>query len=335
MRIITRAALVLAVCVVILGAYTRLTEAGLGCPDWPGCYGHLTVPQSHQIEQAQAKFPNQPLEAEKAWNEMIHRYLAGTLGLLIFLIAVLTHRRANQASDAGWRKLKKHAYVLLLLVVFQALLGMWTVTMMLMPLVVMGHLLGGFTLFVLLLLFERRLTHLERARLEPVATNRVKFGLVAGFVLFVQVALGGWTAANYSALACTQLPFCEGDWVAQLSVAEAFSLPPESATYQYGVLSYQARATIHVFHRIGALVTAAVLLLWFVPLIKNNRGRLQSIAVGGVVLLSAQVLLGLANVVFSLPLMVAVLHNAVALLLLSCLLLSIYYFRGDAKWVHA
>ncbi|WP_017443741.1 COX15/CtaA family protein [Gayadomonas joobiniege] len=328
---LTRLALLLSLAVVILGAYTRLTEAGLGCPDWPGCYGHLKVPHDTQIATAQARFPEQPIEVDKAWNEMIHRYFAGALGMFITALLTLAWRRQSQQKNQFNLKILRHTLLLFALVVFQALLGMWTVTLMLMPLVVMGHLLGGFSIVILLLLLERRLV--KPAEQQPHLNSAVKktlpsFAWLALVLLVVQIALGGWTAANYAATACTQLPICEGNWKDNLQISEAFSLPPEAQSYQYGVLSYEARATIHIFHRFGAVLTFIFLLLWFGRLALPHKPQLlRLIAQVGMGLLAIQVSLGIANVVLALPLAVAVLHNAVALLLLATLVLSLYYRR--------
>ncbi|OZB03214.1 MAG: cytochrome B, partial [Idiomarina sp. 34-48-12] len=202
MRTFVKISVLLAFVVIVLGAYTRLTDAGLGCPDWPGCYGELTVPKD--AEKAVELFPHAPLESQKAWNEMIHRYAAGTLGLVILAItiAAFVRRRHDPSQPVGLPVL------LLALVTFQAALGMWTVTMNLQPLIVMGHLLGGFTTISLLYLL---LLRLERVHM-PLGDSKMRsmrgFALFALLVVFGQIALGGWVAANYAAMACTELPFC-------------------------------------------------------------------------------------------------------------------------------
>ncbi|EWH08698.1 cytochrome oxidase assembly [Catenovulum agarivorans DS-2] len=319
---LTRFAIMLAFVVVVLGAFTRLTEAGLGCPDWPGCYGFLTVPTAEQFDTAHARFPEQPVEVDKAWNEMIHRYFAGTLGLVILALAVL-----------GRRKAPIHTGSLLLLVIFQAILGMLTVTMDLKPIIVMGHLLGGFSIFVLLALLERRLAH-QQAPTTNSTLNKTTlhfFTACAACLLITQIALGGWTAANYAALACTQLPICEGDWQNKLNFVQAFSPTPQAETYQYGVLDYAARMTIHVSHRVMAIVVAVSLLLYCVMLLKTRVFAKNALVI--MVLLSGQVLLGIGNVLLSLPLAIAVAHNAGGLLLLTSLIVTWYqiYQLQDAK----
>ncbi|MDD1782019.1 COX15/CtaA family protein [Enterovibrio sp. ZSDZ35] len=306
-------ALLLAIVVVALGAFTRLTEAGLGCPDWPGCYGFLTVPQSAEhIEQASLAFPDAPVEIQKAWNEMIHRYVAGTLGLVIAAIAFLAWR-----SPSRNRLLPS---ILLAVVTFQAALGMWTVTMNLMPIVVMGHLLGGFTtvtLLFLLALTERR--RLSTATVSAQAEKRevsgkVKVLAVGAFVAVVlQIALGGWTSANYAAVVCTELPVCEADWISKYDADAFHPISPANETYQYGVLNFDQRVTIHATHRIGAmLVTLLVLALaWSVRTPLGSRTSFMLTAA-----LALQITLGVTNVVAYLPLSVAVAHNLCGLLLL-------------------
>ncbi|ELR64039.1 Heme A synthase, cytochrome oxidase biogenesis protein Cox15-CtaA [Photobacterium marinum] len=309
-------------CVIALGAYTRLTEAGLGCPDWPGCYGFAGVPQAQsQLQQAEAAFPDHPVEPEKAWNEMVHRYFAGTLGLLILAINVIAWRRRNTP--------RLLPALLLGTVIFQAVLGMWTVTMALMPVVVMGHLLGGFTTAALLLLLALRIHRREASVTSSVRPSFAPGGkwlsVLAAVALLVtvgQVALGGWTAANYAAVVCTQLPVCEVDWVGQFD-ATAFNLiQPEHDSYQYGVLDYSQRVSIHVTHRLGAAVTTLVLLVLIWQLLQSGMRR-SGIAVGSVLLF--QLGLGITNVVASLPLMVAVGHNLGGVLLLLTLVATNYH----------
>ena len=257
-------ALLLAVVVVGLGAFTRLTEAGLGCPDWPGCYGFLTVPVSpEKVEQATQAFPHAPVEVHKAWNEMIHRYVAGTLGLVIAAIALFAWR--GKRNGRG----RVLPTALLGVVIFQAALGMWTVTMNLMPIVVMAHLLGGFTtvtlLFLLAVLERRRVNNLTREPVtispessnnaniatmdsvdlepgKPSLSGKLKMLTVTALVaVIMQIALGGWTSANYAAVVCTQLPICEVDWVSGYDSAAFDPISPTSETYQYGVLGFEQR----------------------------------------------------------------------------------------------
>ncbi|NIY82303.1 COX15/CtaA family protein [Vibrio hepatarius] len=322
MRLINlvRLSLVLTFIVIMLGAYTRLADAGLGCPDWPGCYGHLTVPnESHEIALAKSLYPSLTVEAHKAWLEMIHRYFAGTLGLVVFAITFLCLR--SRAVSFGLPVL------LSLVIVFQALLGMWTVTMKLMPIVVMGHLLGGFTLFSLLCLLYWKLSDASSPALDEVKASsglRV-LSLVTFGAVVLQIALGGWTSSNYAALMCTSLPICQGDWVNYLDFKTAFQpLQPHSDSYEFGTLEYGARMTIHVTHRFGALLVTLLSLALVYRLFCAQSSRLKNAGKRVAMLLGIQLLLGVTNVLFSLPLVVAVAHNLGAALLLVSVLQVTY-----------
>ena len=309
--------------VILLGAYTRLTDAGLGCPDWPGCYGFLKVPhQEHHIAQAEQAFPDRPLEPHKAWNEMVHRYFAGSLGLLI--AAIFFTALFNKQSP------KLLPSVLLALVVFQAALGMWTVTLNLLPLVVMGHLLGGFTILCLLAVHWLRL-HPQRLVAEPELVSLKPFAAIAIVVLLCQIALGGWTAANYAALACIDLPICEAGWSQRLNISEAFDLHLGHDDYEYGVMSAEARQTVHVFHRFGAIVTLALVAGFLWQLWRRATSPLlRKLALAGAALLAAQFTLGVLNVALHLPLANAVAHNFVAANLLMVLVVIFVQLRHSS-----
>ncbi|MBT0587886.1 COX15/CtaA family protein [Alteromonas oceanisediminis] len=319
MRKLVLTSILLALVVIVLGAYTRLTDAGLGCPDWPGCYGHLIVPQTEVlIDQANTAFPERPVEAEKAWNEMVHRYFAAALGLLVLIIAALAFIKRSHHTPL------KLPLLLVGLVCFQGALGMWTVTLNLLPAVVMGHLLGGFTVLSCLFLLYLRLTHYRIPGGDPQLKPYAKYAAIGIVILVGQIALGGWTSANYAALACTEFPLCEGNWFDRIDVLGAFSIP-EAQNYEFGAHSYPERMTMHIAHRIGAIFTAAYLLwLAFTLHRKASSGVIKSLSVLIVVMLSAQVLLGISNIVYSLPLAVAVAHNAVAACLLLVMVLVTY-----------
>ncbi|MBY5947118.1 COX15/CtaA family protein [Photobacterium rosenbergii] len=317
----------LSLCVIALGAYTRLTEAGLGCPDWPGCYGFAGVPKGEsQQALAASRFPDAPFEADKAWNEMLHRYVAGTLGLMILALNIMAWRKPSRPKGLPT--------LLLATVIFQALLGMWTVTMVLMPVVVMGHLLGGFTTVSLLFLLWLRLGR-EPAHPSAIGTStRLQaFALFGLLVVVGQIALGGWTAANYAAVVCTQLPLCEVDWRQSFDTSAFALIQPEHDTYQYGVLDYHQRVTIHVTHRIGAIVTALVLVMLACLLWRQR--ALRGVTVLMVALLAGQISLGITNVVASLPLSVAVAHNVTGVLLLLSLVavnMQVYRMRQSGRY---
>jgi len=304
---IARLATVLALCVVTLGAWVRLTDAGLGCPDWPGCYGRLVVSSEiHADPGASALLDERPLEEGKAWREMIHRYLASTRGLLCFALAGLAWRnRADPAQPV------RVPFVLVGLVVLQGLLGMWTVTLLLKPIIVVGHLFGG--LATLSLLYWLARPGLPRIAV-PAGLRRL--GLAAAAALVVQIFLGGWTSANYAAVACPDFPTCQTQWWPQIAdFDEAFVLwRGIGIDYEGGVLDHPARVAIHFVHRLGAVV-AAVLLAWFgVALARRPGGTGAGAAVLGA--LALQLTLGVSIVLFGVPLPVAVAHNGVAALLL-------------------
>ncbi|WP_413734469.1 COX15/CtaA family protein [Shewanella sp. BJSY2023SW005] len=319
LNLLLKMTLICTLTVILLGAYTRLSDAGLGCPDWPGCYGHIKVPsQAHELAHVERHFPGQEIEPKKAWLEMIHRYVAGSLGILVLLILIQSWR--------GSAAPKTLPGLIAALIVFQALLGMWTVTMKLMPVVVMSHLLGGFTLFSLLLLLYLRLRPLQIPDGDPKARTLAPLAMVALAIVVLQIMLGGWTSSNYAALACTELPICEGDWSNNLRLADAFSpFQGQHPSFEFGVLDYHTRMTIHIAHRIGALLTAIlVLTLAFMLWRRADSSILKRSALVLTLVLGLQLSLGLANVLLHLPLPVAVAHNGGAALLLLTLVFINY-----------
>ena len=301
----------LALVVVVLGAWVRLTGAGLGCPDWPGCYGRMVVgPEGSAL--------GADVEGGKAWREMVHRYFAGALGLAILVLAVVAVRNRRRDSNGPLAL----PVVLVGLVAFQAALGAWTVTLRLQPAVVVAHLVGGMAILGLLWRLYLGPPH-SSGRLRP---GWLRPALAAGVaVLAVQIVLGGWTSANYAALACPDLPTCHGQWWPEGDFGAGFRLWQESSRgsgFEGGVLTVEARIAIHVVHRVGALVT--VLYLGGLCAAAMWRGRpdrrlaLAILSVFG--LLVVQAALGVSNVWLGLPLGVAVAHNAAAALLLLALL---------------
>lgn len=306
-------AVAFALLVIVFGAFVRLSNAGLSCPDWPTCYGKLTWPKhDHEIDAANAAFPEREVETHKAWREQVHRFLAGGLILTTFGLAWLAWRRGDPL-----RGIAKVMLAASLLIIFQALLGMWTVTWKLKPIVVMAHLLGGLSTFCLLAYVALRLTLPGSGSAATAALRRlvlVGLGLVA-----LQIALGGWTSANYAALSCgTDFPKCAGQWWPATDFREAFVLwRGIGADYEGGVLDADARTAIQLTHRIGAIVVfghllAVVAAAW--------RRRYRGWAVAVAVALTAQVLLGISNVELGLPLPVATMHNGGAAILLLVLL---------------
>lgn len=305
----------LALLVVVLGAFTRLSDAGLGCPDWPGCYGHLTWPSAdHEIDAANARFPETPVDTSRTWPEMVHRYAASLLGLLIIGMVLATARPVPGTP----RRLPR---LLLGLVILQGMFGMWTVTLKLWPQVVTLHLLGGFaTLSLLWLLVLRGSTRFLQAGAFGPSPPQI-LAVLGLFVLLGQIALGGWTSANYAALACPDLPTCQHQWLPPADFARGFDIGQHiGPNYLGGLLDGDARVAIHLTHRVGALVTCAVLLwlalrLWGSATILSRQMALLLLAA-----LAVQVALGISNVLFTLPLPVAVAHNAGAALLLLVML---------------
>jgi len=306
MRLIRSVALV-ALCltfvVVVVGAYVRLSDAGLGCPDWPLCYGKpipAEVADGHPVA--------------KQWKEMGHRYLAGSLGLLILLLALLSWRL---------RRSPRLALALLLLVIFQAALGMWTVTMLLKPVIVTAHLLGGMTIFALLAWYV-----LQQKPHAAAAEARALRGPAAAALaaLALQIALGGWVSANYAALACPDLPLCRGQAFPPMDFANAFHVVRElGQTADGALLTNEALTAIHWLHRMFALVVLAV--AGWAAL--RARSILPTVAIEILALLALQASLGVANVAFGLPLPLAAAHTAgAALLLLALVVLNFFSFRG-------
>lgn len=269
----------LAFVVIVLGAYTRLTNSGLGCPDWPGCYGNLTAP-SGDFE---------------AHVEMLHRYVAGTLGLLIFYL--------SYKCFYCYRKL---SIGITLLVIFQALLGMWTVTEKLLPIVVCAHLIGGLTILALLFLLTLKSLNFKPSSTSSTIAKPAKFlASISLIILIIQIMLGGWTSANYAALACPDFPTCYGMLLPELDFSNAFVINKFAATTQ-------ARITIHMLHRFGALITTILIS----TLLFKIYNKFRFISIVTALLLIIQIFLGITNVLAALPLSIAVLHNAVAALLL-------------------
>jgi cytochrome c oxidase assembly protein subunit 15 len=303
-------AALIALCVVVLGAWVRLSHAGLGCPDWPGCYGHLTVGEAvDDAARANAAFPERPLEADKAWKEMIHRYLASGLGLLILAIAALAW--SNRRDPAQPMRLPG---LLVVLVVFQGLLGMWTVTLLLKPAVVAAHLVGGLTTMALLWWLALRADRVPRHAAE----NGLRLAAVLGLaVLVLQVLLGGWVSTNYAALACPDFPTCQRSFWPEMDFADAFVLwRGLGIDYEGGVLDHPARVAIHFVHRIGAVVTALVLGLLAWRAIRSGRsGAVRTCGTVLALLVVVQWTVGPLMVMKALPLGLATAHNAVAALL--------------------
>ena len=318
---------------VMLGAYVRLTNAGLGCPDWPGCYGKLSPKHATvQIEAAAASAPNGPVSLPKAWREMTHRYLASFVGVMILAIAIQVLNARRQRSPNADDPARKVGLPLALvaLVVLQGLFGKWTVTLLLKPVIVTLHLLGGMALVALLAWLCAR--HLQLAGGPPSMPRNIRpLAAVALAVLSVQITLGGWVSTNYAALACVDFPTCHGMWKPSTDFAHGFHFLRElGMTAEGDPLSNDALNAIHWAHRIGALAT--FLTLAFAAHRAMRMPALRKLGAMLLALLILQVGLGITNVVGSLPLPVAVAHNGVAALLLAALVMLNFATRSPSSF---
>jgi len=358
---------VLAFCVVILGAFVRLSHAGLGCPDWPVCYGHLAWPTADEhIALANEAFPERPVEVGKAWKEQVHRFLAAALGMIVFVLALMASWRARSQRYtlvgaafaaavgiftyvAGWIPLASFLSVLsialplygmiawrqadwracytaglLALIIVQAMLGMWTVTLLVKPVIVTAHLLGGMATFVLLWLLWLRDRSVLRANEDDRHRALRVLSRAAIGVVVLQIFLGGWTSTNYAALACPDFPTCQTQWVPPMDFSEGFTLwRGLGVDYEGGVLDNDARVAVHYTHRLGAILVLLVVGGLVAGIRKRTRsegaaGLRLSGAIAGVFLIG-QILLGISVVKFGLPLWLAVAHNGGAALLLASL----------------
>lgn len=323
-----RFALVLTLMVIMLGAWTRLRDAGLGCPDWPTCYGHLTVPSSPEaLAKARELYPQQEVVAHKAWPETIHRYFASSIGLVILILAVwMTLRRREPGMP--WR----HGIFLLLLVCVQGAFGAFTVTEKLYPPVVTGHLLIGFSTLTALFLLYLRLSGAFRRTGDWRVADLRRWVYAAIAVLVLQIMLGGWTASNYAAAVCTELPVCQPGWQQVWSPGEAFRLfRPEDRSYEFAPhLGAAAKITIHAAHRLGAMLVVLVLLTLAVRLYLQAQSlRYRRFALALVLALLVQVALGVINVTAQLPLANAVVHNVWAAVLLQILVALAFALRRE------
>lgn len=302
--------------VVLLGAFTRIENAGLGCPDWPGCYGEVIAPTTPaQIEQAQTFAPHAVISPAKAWKEMAHRYMVGLLSLLILALAIVGMQLQRRSHRARYLL----PLLVVLLLIFQAVLGMLTVTWKLNPLIVMGHLLGGLTILSLLWLITLREQRFFRPAPASRFTRRVRWlALGALVIVALQIALGGWTSSNYAGLACPDFPTCQAQWWPPMDFVNGFTLWHKlGIDYDGGVLSLAAATAVHMAHRLGALVT--FLYVGGLALYLIAAGREHRLCRYGVALLLAlliQVTLGILNVLTHLTVPIAVAHSGFAGVLL-------------------
>ena len=377
-------ACVVAVMVVAMGAFTRLVDAGLGCPDWPTCYGHALWPgTAEEVTAANQAYPHAPVEHDKTWPEMVHRYFAQSLGFIVIGLYIVALRQDKQGQPkalinsllflniamtvatiiygvviepyavasvaismlalgylalvrgSSQQPYKLPAFILAF-IILQGLFGMWTVTLKLWPQVVTSHLLGGFTTLGLLWLLTLRY-HNQRWSLPANTVTKleslrpwVALGLI---IVVAQVALGGWTTSNYPAVACPDLPTCQGEWLPAMNFSQGFTVSQAiGPNYLGGLLTNEARVAIHFAHRIGAMVTAAYLLfLVYALFVRVAVKETRRMAIVVLLVLGLQIGLGLANVIFNFPVAVAVAHNLVgALLVLTLITLNYKVFTSTA-----
>ncbi|MDQ8038883.1 MAG: COX15/CtaA family protein [Rickettsiella sp.] len=318
-------ATLLAFIVILLGATTRLKDAGLGCPDWPGCYGKAIVP--HQLTST--IFANHTINQNKAWIEMVHRYAAATLILLCFATFILIlHKRKLPHQPV------KTAFLLLVLLFLQGLLGKWTVTLQLHPIIVLSHLLGGISLLSLLWILLLRLSPFLRTSHDCKEKKTRYWAIISLIIVLIQIMLGGWTSSNYAAFICPDFPRCQGQWWPTMNFSEAFHLwLNANKNFEGGLLSSNARTAIQIVHRIGAIITTASIIFLSYKLKKLNAHKtLQIISNLLIICLALQITFGILNVIWLLPLPVAIAHNGVAVCLL-LLLITLNYFLNSEYFI--
>lgn len=326
-------AVVMTIVVVVLGAFTRLVDAGLGCPDWPTCYGHIMWPETaEEIASANNIYPDAPVETDKTWPEMVHRYFASGLGVLAIGLLVMCWRARKTVQDQPI----KLPIFLLAFIILQGMFGMWTVTLKLWPQVVTAHLLGGFATLSMLWLLTLRLNnqYWQVTTNEMAALNRLKPLAVVGLLIVIaQIALGGWTTSNYAALACPDLPTCQAQWLPPMDFSTGFDLfQGIGPNYLGGLMNNEARVAIHFSHRVGAVVTLFYVAWLCFQLWRAGFPKTMTMAKIITVILLLQFALGLSNIWFNFPVLVAVSHNAVgAILLLALVTLNHRLYTATAE----
>jgi cytochrome c oxidase assembly protein subunit 15 len=299
---------------IMFGSFTRLTDSGLGCPDWPGCYGHSNpLSAGEPIRAAETALPSGPVTMTKAWIEMLHRYFAMGVGLLIVILAAQAWTRRDRRSP--WLAVAALAWVLV-----QGAFGALTVTMKLQPAIVTIHLLGGIGLLALLTWLALREGEL-RAVVAPAGVRALAAGALA--VVLLQIALGGWVSTNYAVMACPDFPLCQGEWMPPMDFAHAFTLwRPLGMTGAGEAIPFQSLVAIHWTHRLAAVVVAVVLggliwRAWRVPGLDRPARALLA-------LLVLQIATGMSNIVLQWPLLLAVAHSGGAALLVALLVVVNY-----------
>ncbi|MFC6282484.1 MULTISPECIES: COX15/CtaA family protein [Polaromonas] len=329
LRVLTLVTLFLTFDLVIFGAFTRLTDSGLGCPDWPGCYGHASpVGAQMHIEAAQTAMPSGPVTHSKAWIEMVHRYLATGVGVLILTLTVASWVERKRVKISPWWPTATLVWVCL-----QGAFGALTVTMKLFPAIVTMHLLGGLVLLLLLKAQAVRYAQAQGSQLPVALPNGTRLLVLATFaLLWLQIALGGWVSTNYAVLACTDFPSCQGSLWPAMDFSQGFTLWRELGAGHDGAnISFQALTAIHYVHRLSAYVVFAAMLALAFRLYRVPALRGQGQWLAGLALL--QVATGLGNVLLGWPLLAAVMHTGGAAALVIVLTGIVFCSRAHAPAV--
>jgi cytochrome c oxidase assembly protein subunit 15 len=306
--------------VISLGAWVRLTDAGLGCPDWPGCYGLLTTPDTvDELAKAREYYPNADIDVGKAWREMLHRYMAGLLGLYVFFITYISIKYSKRSYTLP--------VLISILIIVQAIMGMLTVTMLVKPTIVTTHLFFGMLTATLLFINSLKYSNISMSS-EKIPAIALIVITITWVFLIIQILLGGWTSTNYASLACTDFPKCLDQWYPkEMIFNEAFNvinLP--DVNYEGGILAYGAKVAIHYSHRITALILTFVFISALYVVFKlNKHSLLKKLMSISIIFFILQVILGISNVVYSLPLNIAVWHTMNAAILMALISSALYY----------
>ena len=306
--------------VISLGAWVRLTDAGLGCPDWPGCYGLLTTPDTvDELAKAREYYPNADIDVGKAWREMLHRYMAGLLGLYVFFITYISIKYSKRSYTLP--------VLISILIIIQAIMGMLTVTMLVKPTIVTTHLFFGMLTASLLFINSLKYSNISMSP-EKIPAIALIIITITWVFLIIQILLGGWTSTNYASLACTDFPKCLDQWYPkEMIFDEAFNvIDLPDVNYEGGILAYGAKVAIHYSHRITALILTFVFIsaLYFVFKL-NKHSLLKKLMSISIIFFTLQVILGISNVVYSLPLNIAVWHTMNAAILMALISSALYY----------
>jgi cytochrome c oxidase assembly protein subunit 15 len=306
--------------VISLGAWVRLTDAGLGCPDWPGCYGLLTTPDTvDELAKAREYYPNADIDVGKAWREMLHRYMAGLLGLYVFFITYISIKYSKRSYTLP--------VLISILIIIQAIMGMLTVTMLVKPTIVTTHLFFGMLTATLLFINSLKYSNISMSS-EKIPAIALIVITITWVFLIIQILLGGWTSTNYASLACTDFPKCLDQWYPkEMIFNEAFNvinLP--DVNYEGGILAYGAKVAIHYSHRITALILTFVFISALYVVFKlNKHSLLKKLMSISIIFFILQVILGISNVAYSLPLNIAVWHTMNAAILMALISSALYY----------